>query len=170
MIPSIKKLSQPSVKLFLLLMMLSMTTISCKKKTQFIKAGAKATTARALKHFATYFFGIAFLMRTEEIFAEKMFEAFSEEPPKETNELGNIIIFNNHTDKLTVDVTNDGRNWSTFEIIPRDSISVQPNAQGLAFISSNTADQKYVQLEPNKEYAVKIEEGKKVVDQIQRNQ
>ncbi len=169
MLSSIKKISLPSVKLLLLLMVLSMTTISCKKKTTFIKRGAKAVTARTLKHFATYFFGIAFLMRTEEIFAEKMFEAFDKEPPKEENELGNIIIFNNHTDKLTIDVTNDGRNWSTFEITPRDSINVSPNAQGLAFISPNTSDSKYVQLEPSKEYAVKIEEGKKVVDEIQRN-
>ncbi len=39
-----------------------------------------------------------------------------------------------------------------------------------SFTPHQYPNKNYVQLEPNKEYAVKVEEGKKVVDEIQRKE
>ena len=166
MIQSIRNILRIPMMVLSLLMVVSLTTVSCKKKAELMKRGTKKAASQVLKHFATYFFGIAFLMRTEEILAEKMFETFSAEPVKEMVGIENVIVYNNHSTTITLEITTDGRQWGRYEIVPKDSIVITPNIQGLAFI--NTYTNGFVQLHPSKEYAVKMEDGKKVVDEIQR--
>jgi hypothetical protein len=155
--------------MFLLSMFFSVSSMSCKKKSQAFRLGAKTVTSKIVKRFATYAFGVAFLMKVEELVAEEMFSSFKKEPIKEESKLGDVIIYNNYKDRLTVDLTTDGRNWRTIAIMPSDSVHVRPNTQGLIFISSESLDQTFYRLDSNNEYAVKTDNSKKIVEKIQRN-
>ena len=96
-----------------------------------------------------------------------MTDSFKKESLKKSDELGSISIGNDDEKTLSIEITKDGVSWSIYQLAPKDKIRFEPNLQGLSYIKLNSEENLY-QLQPGLEYAVKFEDAKKVLFEIER--
>lgn len=149
------------IALFLVVLVscFSLTT-SCKKAG---RVGARVATKKVVQKVMKFALGAALLVSVEEVMAGEMLdmfdEAISDKDPTP------IQIHNNHIENLTIEISNNGSFFEKKTINVEDSISFPSTEKGIVTISSGSG---YYILEGGKEYAVKSEGDKIIVEEVDR--
>lgn len=152
--------------LYIILCTLSIVTMSisvssCRKAAGIAK---KAWTSKGVRTVGRYAGGAILLIGVEELIASDMLDLFKE---GNGNPGGEAVIYNINGKNITIEMSVDGLQWHKKSIEADDKITAAGGTKG--FVAIHSGDGGYFMLLPGKEYAVSEENGKIIVNEVEKD-